>query len=216
MSEIKRDYYKVLELGQSGKGKTYSFVNMNRDTTGFLNIENKPLPFKGTFKYHDRPLKFQDAFATLIEYGKNPEIDAIVVDSQSAYFDMVLKEARLTKKNFDIWNMYNDEIAKFQDMIKRIPKEIFVTGHYELLNIESSWEKRAKVQGKALEGMVEKDYTMVVYADNKLVDKKFQYFFNLAMEGGSAKCPPDIFGEGIYQIPNDSKYILEKIIEFTK
>ena len=47
-----RDYYKVLLVSQSGKGKTYSFRNMNPDTTGFVNVENKPLPFKNNFKFN--------------------------------------------------------------------------------------------------------------------------------------------------------------------
>lgn len=142
-----RDYYKVLVVGQSGKGKTYMFRNMNPETTGFINVEDKPLPFKNTFKFHKRPTTSQEVFNALIEFTQNPVITTIVVDSFSAFVDIVLAEHRKTKKGFDIWNAYNDDIGRFNQLIKRIDKEIFVTGHYEMLNVEGAPEKRLKVKG---------------------------------------------------------------------
>lgn len=145
-TEVGRDYYKVLLVGSSGKGKTYSFRNMNPNTTGFINVENKPLPYKNKLKYHTRVNTFQEAYDALAEYAKNPEIDTIIVDSLSAYTDLVLAEARRTKKGFEIWSMYNDEIGKLLTRIKRVPKEVFVTAHYEILGIEGNMEKRVKVK----------------------------------------------------------------------
>lgn len=216
MNEIKRDYYKVLLVSQSGKGKSYSMRNMNPNTTGFINVEKKPLPFKNTFKYHYTPNTYLDVFNTLVEYGKNPEIDCIVIDSISAYFDMVLAVSKTNYKGYDVWNNYNSEIAKLIDMIKRVPKEVFVTAHYEMLNVEGSPEKRVKVKGKELEGVIEKDFTIVLYGDMKTIDDKRDYHFHLSLDGASAKCPPDIFGDEVQKIPNDSKFILDKILKFTK
>ena len=53
MSE-QRDYYKVLLVGGSGKGKTFAFRNLDPKTTGFINVEDKPLPFKNEFVHHKR------------------------------------------------------------------------------------------------------------------------------------------------------------------
>ena len=210
-----RDYYKVLVIGQSGKGKTFMFRNMNPDTTGFINMEDKPLPFKNTFKFHKRPTSAQEVITALVEYAQNPAITTIVVDSFSAYVDLVLAEHRKTKKGFDIWNAYNDDIGRFNQLIKRIDKEIFVTGHYEMLNVEGAAEKRLKVKGKEWEGTVEKDYAVVMYAENKFDDaNRPQYYLSLVGENTSAKCPPGIFGEDVIQIPNDGKFILDKIQEF--
>ena len=214
---MNRDYYKVLLVGSSGKGKTYSFRNMNPETTGFVNVENKPLPFKNNFKYHKRIETYSEVLDTIKEYAKNPDIDAIVIDSFSAYMDLVLAAARATKKGFDICNMYNEEIAKFAYFVKKCEKEVYVTAHYEILGIEGSMEKRVKVKGKEMEGQVEKDYTMVLYADNKFDDKgKPSYYFNLAQEGTSAKCPPAIFGEDIFKIDNDADMINKAIKQFAK
>lgn len=222
----KREYYKVLIISPPGKGKTFSFRNVNPDTIGFMNIENKPLPFKNNFKYHFRPdSKSGDPISkdrvdinnTLVAYAKNPEIEAIGFDSLSAYMDMLLNEARATKKGYDIWNFYNEELGKFFTLVKKIQKEVIITCHYEILGIEGNQEKRAKVKGKEWEGLIEKEFTIVLYGDNKFQDNGTpEYFFKTAEENASAKCPPGIFGEGTYKIPNDAKVLLEKIAEFAK
>jgi len=91
-------------------------------------------------------------------------------------------------------------------------------GHYEILNLEGAAEKRLKVSGKENEGQVEKHYTIVVYAESKhsADGKRPEHFFRLTGEGLSAKCPPDIFGADVLTIPNDAKFMQDKIEEFTK
>lgn len=212
---MNRDYYKVLLVGQSGKGKTFSFRNMNPNTTGFINGEDKPLPFKNKFKYHSRPKTISDTKKALKEYADNKEINCICIDSLSAYMDMLLAECRATKKGFDIWSAYNEEIGKFLNFLKSIEKEVFITAHYEILGIEGNQEKRVKVKGREWEGTIEKEFTMVLYADNKFNDKGIpNYYYNAVQEGTSAKCPPDLLGENIMQITNDSSLIFDKILEF--
>lgn len=214
-----RDYYKVLLVSQSGKGKTYSFRNMNPDTTGFINIENKPLPFKNNFKYHSRPNNVAEAKAALAEYAKNPEITCIVMDSFSAYLDMLISECRATKKGFDIWSEYNSEIGKIFNFIKKIEKEVFVVAHYEWIQDEGgAKERRAKVKGKEWEGNLETQFTVVLYADRNInqTTKKVEAWFDLSLESSSSKCPPAIFGEDTFRIPNDSNFVLEKILELVK
>jgi len=211
------DFLKVLLVGSSGKGKTYTFRNLDANKTGFINCENKPLPFKTAFKNHIRPKTYIETYNALIELGKNPEVEYIVFDSFSAYTDSVLLEARKTKKGFEIWGMYNEEIGKILDLIKRVPKHVFVTAHYEILGIEGNQEKRVKVKAKEWEGQIEKEFTVVLYADNKLnpTTKKPDYFYHLFAEGTSAKCPPDLMGDTL-QIPNDAKLMLDKIEEYYK
>lgn len=211
-----RDYYKVFLVSQTGKGKTYSFRNMNPLTTGFINIEDKPLPFENNFKYHCRAITTSDVKKVLKEYAENPEIEVICFDSFSEYAEILLAEARLKFRNFDIWNHYNEEIGKLLAFIKSIKKEVFITGHYEILGIEGAQEKRIKVKGKEWESLVEKAFTVVLYGDNKFTDKGVEYFFNLIGEGTSAKCPPKLLGEGIVKVENDCKMIYDRILKFAK
>lgn len=212
---MKRDYYKILLVSQSGKGKTFSARNLDREKTGFINVENKPLPFKGQFKYHTRCSTYQEAFKALIEYAKNPEIEVIFFDSFSAYLDLLLYECRKTKKGFDVWNLYAEEIGNLLNMIKRVPKEVYMTAHYEILNPEGSPEKRVKVKGKEWEGVIEKEFTIVLYADRKLNDKReTEAWFDTSLEGSSAKCPPDLLSSN--KVDNDCNLIQQAIIEYTK
>jgi len=214
-------FYKVLEIGESGGGKTYSFRNMDRETTLFINIENKPLPFKTAFKNTVIPNTPQDVLTALQNGSKSPIIQQIVVDSFSAYVDMLLLQARATKTGYEIWSYYNEQIGKFNDYVKKVQKEVFVTAHYEILTDEVGGmkKKRAKVKGREWEGLIEKDYTLVVYAESvvEFGEKKAKHFFTLQADGvNSAKTPPDIFGADVTVIDNDSNLVLQKIREFIK
>lgn len=210
-----RDYYKIFIVSQSGKGKTYSFRNMNPETTGYINVEDKPLPFKNKFKFHTRCKNTTEVKTALKAYADNPEITCIIFDSFSAYVEMLLMECRIGKKGFDVWNAYNEEIGKLLNFVKSIQKETFITGHYETLGIEGNQEKRIKVKGKEWEGLIEKEFTIVLYADNKFNDKGVpDYFFSTVGEGTSAKCPPDILGAN--KVENDCNIIFDKIQEFVK
>lgn len=211
-----RDFYKVLIISQPGKGKTYSFINMDREKTGYINPEHKPLPFEGNFKYHARPKRFGGVMQALQDYIKNPEIEVVVLDGFNMALDMLVEEMRTNFRGFDIWSNYNIRVAEFIKLIKQAEKEIFVTGHYEILNIEGEPEKRLKVLGKEHEGRIEAHFTVVLYADGRIKDNKPDFFFKTTGEGLSAKCPPAIFGEGVFRVPNDSKLVLDKIVEFAK
>lgn len=68
---------------------------------------------------------------------------------------------------------------------------------------------------KEWEGVIEKEFTMVLYADSKFNQKGLpEYYFNTVQENTSAKCPPDIFGADVIKVDNDANYILKKIFEF--
>jgi len=217
MSEV---YYKVLLVGSSGKGKTYSFRNMNRDKTLFINTENKPLPFKGSFKNTVSPSTVADVLKAIVDGSKNPDIECVVIDSFSAYLDILMAEARATKKGFDIFNHYNEHIAKFNEYVKKCKKEVFVTAHYEIIQDEISGgkERRVKCNGKQWEGVFEKDYTVVLYTESRpSPGGKPTHSFTLVNDGtNSAKCPPDIFGEDVLSTDNDAKLVFDKIQEFKK
>lgn len=95
-------FYKVLLVSASGSGKTMSAQNLDRNITGFLNIENKPLPFKGDFKYSIVPKNISDINNILVEWAKTPEITSIYIDSLSAIFDMILLDSRTRFKGLKL------------------------------------------------------------------------------------------------------------------
>ena len=97
MAKLKQPYQIAL-VGMSGKGKTMAFRNMDPETTGFVNLEAKPLPFINKFKHYSIPKNWQESYQKLIEFAKNDKIDVVVLDSFSAYVDSLLKTARETKR----------------------------------------------------------------------------------------------------------------------
>lgn len=206
--------YQILVVGTPGRGKTMAFRNLDPNTTGFINLEKKPLPFVNNFKNYSTPNNWQEAYQKLIEYAKNPEITQVVFESFSAYVDSLMKTARDTKKGFDVFNFYNTEIGNLQNIFKLYPKHIIVSAHYEWVNTEEgALEKRVMVKGNEWKGMIEKDFTIVHYAD-VLVDNngKRKYILKLQSDGkDSAKTPPMFMDEDADTIENDYNIFLTKI-----
>lgn len=206
--------YQIAIVAPSGKGKTMSFRNMNPNTCGMINSESKPLPFINKFKHYCTPSTWQETYQKLIEYGKNVEITEVVLDSFSAYTDSLLKTARETKKGFDVWNMYNEEIGKLLFLIKKYPKDIIVTGHSANVETETGvMERRMAVKGNEWNKTgVEKEFTIVAYADIMRQDGKRDFVLNLLSDGiTSAKTPPIFLPEGKEVIPNDCNEFLSHI-----
>jgi len=205
--------YQFLLIGMPGRGKTMAFRNMNSETTGFINMESKPLPFINKFKHYSTPNNWQECYQKLIEYAKDSTIEVIILDSFSAYVDSLLKTARDTKKGFDIWNYYNEEIGKLQYLIKKYPKHLVVTGHYEWVETEEgAVEKRMAIKGREWKGMLEKDYTIVHYADMVVKEGKREYSITLNGDGkSSAKTPPMFLNEGEEKITNDYDLFIVRV-----
>lgn len=68
---------------------------------------------------------------------------------------------------------------------------------------------------KEWEGLIEKEFTIVLYADRNKDDKgKVQAWLDLNLDASSSKCPPDIFGENVNRIENDYQFMIETIQKF--
>lgn len=211
--------YQIALVGMSGKGKTMSFRNMDPDTTGFINLEGKPLPFINKFKHYAIPNSWQECYQTLIEFAKNSDIKVVVLDSFSAYVDSLLKTARDTKKMFEIWNLYNSEIGKLLFLIKKYTKHIIVTAHYAWIESEEgAIEKRISVKGKEWnKAGIEKEFTIVNYTDMIIKDGKRQYLIYFNSDGkSSAKTPPIFLTEGQETMENDYAKFIEQMNKVLK
>lgn len=206
--------YQFALVGMSGKGKTMAFRNMDLDKTGFINIESKPLPFLNKFKNYCTPDTWQEAYTKLIEYAKNPEVEVVVLDSFSAYIESLLKTARENKRGFDVWNFYNEEIGKLMFIVRKYPKMIVVTAHYEWVETEEgAIEKRIMVKGKEWKGMVEKEFTITHFVDMKLMDGKREYYIDLHSDGKTSAKTPPMFFDNENRIDNDYSIVINRVKE---
>lgn len=211
---MKQVPYQIAIVGQSGRGKTMGFRNMDSETTGYINAEAKPLPFIKDFKHYNIPNNWQETYQTLIEFAKNPDITTVVLDSFSAYVDSLLKTAKEKYKNFDVWNFYNDEVSKLMYIVKFYPKNLIMTSHVNSVeDVNGVVEQRIAVKGKEhnITG-IEHNFTIVLWADVKIVDGKRQYVYDFHSNGiTTTKTPPDFLEEGEERMENDANAFLEKI-----
>ena len=98
-------------------------------------------------------------------------------------------------------------------LIKKYPKDVFVTAHYEWVETEEgAVEKRIMVKGKEWKSMIEKEFTIVQYADMKIVNEKREYIIHLNSDGKtSAKTPPMFLEEDENDMTNNYSPFLEKM-----
>jgi len=212
------DFAKVLVIAPSGYGKTFLSKTADLDKTGYINAENKPLPFKGNFKFHGKPKSWNGFLKNLEDYGNNQEIESIIIDSQSMALDTLHAEMKQNFKGFEVYGNYNTQVKRYLDLMKAINKDIIVLSHDESIIVDGYKQKRAKVHGKEFEGRLEAHYTIVLFGGKKLEDNKPRYFLKTFEEDTSSKVPESMFpgkdGSNSLEIPNDAKYIFDSLEKY--
>ncbi len=224
----------ILIIGPSGSGKTTSFRNMDRQTTEYIDIEEKALPFPRNFKFHHHPLVIEGkapdeeidpgrvleqdkkAMKTAIE---NPKSEVIIRDSFTKWDEMLLSYQRIVNRNYDIYNGHNESVKKILNRYKGCGKPIVWTGIDDVVKIETANEidvigRRLKVYGRELEGTLEKEFTIVLFTETvKQANGSLKYFFRTHGDGVcSAKTPMGMFKEDL--IDNDLKAVMDRVWEF--
>lgn len=212
------DFGKILVIAPSGYGKTFLSKTADPETTGFVNSENKPLPFKGNFKFHGKPKSWAGFLKNIEDYGNNPEVSQMIIDSQSMGFDMLHVEMQNNFKGFDIYANYNKQLSRYFDLIRSIEKDVIVLSHDETVVEQGYKQRKAKVQGKQYEGRVEAYFTTVLFADKRIKEGKPEYFLKTFLEDTSTKCPEGLFpgknGDNFLEIPNDANYIFKALNQY--
>lgn len=210
---MRQEYGKVLVIAPSGYGKSYLSKTADLDTTGFINVERKPLPYKGSFKFHGKPKTWNAFIKNLSDYIANPDVKQIIIDSQSMAFDSLHAEMKEMFKGFEVYGNYNKNLTKYFNLIRDAEKDIIVLSHDETLVEQGFKMRKAKVHGKEFEGRVESYYTIVLFGDKKLKDGKPQYFLRTFEEGTSTKVPEGMFDDKL-EIGNDAGYIFKELVEY--
>lgn len=212
----KRTYYgKVAVVGPSGQGKSYLSKTTDKATTGYINIERKPLPYKAEpFVFEGRPKNWTGFMKCLKDYGENSEIKRIIIDSQTMAFNILQKEMSASFTGFDIYKQYNRNVYDYLELLKNIEKDIIILSHDELVKLdEGSKVRRMAVHGKEFEGKIEQHYTIVLYTGTRLKDSKPQYFLKTFEQDTSTKVPEGMFN-GDIEIPNDAQYIFDQLEKY--
>lgn len=216
-----RTYFgKCVIVGPSGSGKTYTAKTADKATTGLINIEQKPLSFRTEpFVHEGRPKNWSGFMKCLTDFGANPEIHRIIVDSQSAAFSKLNNEMGKSFTGWDIPKNYNKQVYEYLELMKNIQKDILIFAHDELIKIDDGTkQRRIAVHNKEYESKIEREYSLVLFTGTRLKDSEPEYFLKTFEPDTSAKSPDGLFtsdkGKNLLEIPNDAEYIFSAMEKY--
>ena len=213
---------KLLVIGDSGSGKSTSTRNLDQNTTFYINVIGKPLPFKGwKSKYKALNDKKEgnlytthkaDAILKVIKWidSDRPDIKTIIIDDAQYIMSFEFME-RAKEKGFDKFieigqNMFNVLISP--DKTRDDLTTIFLS-HSEDVNANGYSKTKMKTIGKMLDDKItiEGLFTMVLLAYAQKKDKVMDYVFVTQSNGTTtAKSPMGMFEDIV--IPNDLNEVL--------
>ena len=207
-----------LLIGESGSGKSSSARNLPPEETVILNTERKSMPFKGFNKFKNIDVSSVKKFNQVLgELAKDDgKYKYVVIDSLTSLTEITNKYTEVTFNGFEQWKQYNSIIYDSLQAIKSLPQQVFITAIPEHLEKSLGEIKGyARVKGKELKyGGIEKEFAIVLWTnlveddDGVVTDYLFDYKPN---KHNTAKSPSDMFDD---KVPNDCKYVAEKIQEY--
>lgn len=215
-------YAKIAIVGPSGSGKSYLSKTADHDTCGYVNMERKPVPFKLSkpMKYMGQPKTWAAFMTNIKDYGNNPDIKTMVIDSQTMAFNVLNKEMSQNFTGYDIYKNYNRQVYEYLELIKNIQKDIIIISHDELIKLDDTGDKvkRMDTHGKEFAGKIEQHFSVVLYTGSRIKDSKPQYFLKTFEQDTSTKVPegmfPDRNGDNLLEIPNDAAYIFKCVEQY--
>jgi len=205
----------IFVCGPSGTGKSSSLRNLDPERTVILNVERKQLPFRraGLFKRQKfiSSLKEFDHYLNLSM--QSDTVDVIIIESFTSLAEMIMLESKKSKRGYEVFNWYADEIMRIISLSKNSDKYIVFLGIDESNSDEEGVSsKQVKVEGQKLKGVIEKEFVIVLYTVVKKDKEKPEHFFLTNSDGvRTAKSPMEMLD---YYIPNDLAEVIKRAEEY--
>ena len=200
----------VLILGPSGSGKSTSMRNFAHDEVALINVNKKPLPFRGKF---DSTLATAD-YAQVEKAVQVTKKKSIIIDDAGYLITHQFMEGHRNNKGNAVFELYNDLADNFYRLIKfcqtRLPDGKIV---YFMMHVDKNdfGESKPKTIGRLLDEKVcvEGLFTIVLTTECK----DGEYIFRTKTNGlDVTKSPLGMFESA--EIPNDLKAVDSTIREF--
>jgi len=224
----------VLVVAESGAGKSSAGRNLEPKETFWINVANKPLPFKG-WKSHYKMITKEEPTNGNMSKAKTaqgisyilgiidkemPHIKTVVIDdfqfmSSFQFFD------KIGEKGFEKFNQIGTDIAT----VARKPMEmrddltiIFMNHAEDSMDMNGKRRLKAKTIGKVVDNVLTLEglFSVVLYA--KVLQKKDEISYVLQTNkskddnANTCKSPMGMFEETY--IDNDLQIVLDKIKEY--
>lgn len=197
----------ILLLGTSGSGKSTSMRNFAHNELALVNVNKKPLPFKGKFDSTLETTNYEQIEKAILTTQKK----AIVIDDAGYLITHQFMSGHRENKGNAVFELYNDLADNFYKLIKfcqtRVDDNKIV---YFVMHVDKNdfGESRPKTIGKLLDEKVciEGLFTTVLTAECK----DGEYIFHTKTDGlDVTKTPIGLFDKEY--IENDLKMVDEKI-----
>ena len=194
----------ILLLGGSSSGKSCSMRNFAHDELALINVNGKPLPFRGQFDSTLETTNYEQIEKAILQTKKK----SIVIDDAGYLITDQFMRGHRDNKGNAVFELYNDLADNFYRLIKfcqvRLPKDKIV---YFVMHIDKNdfGESKPKTIGRLLDEKVcvEGLFTIVLTAERR---DDGEYIFRTKTNGSDvSKSPIDLFDKE--EIPNDLREV---------
>lgn len=207
----------VLVYGKSGSGKSRSLKDFKEDEILYIDVENKPLPFKKKFKYRivtDCAESIKKYLSTVtFDKDKYGDIRTAVIDDAGLIMTHTFMSRHRQMKGNAQFEMYNDIADDFYNLIshvKSLPEDVIV---YFMMHedMDDDGGYKIKTMGKLLDQKCPLTERVTICIRCQSVDGN--HFFRIATDGSDVtKAPEDMFDTEEFE--NNLKSVDTKIREF--
>lgn len=138
----------VLIIGESGTGKSSSMRNFSPDEVGIVNVEGKPLPFRGKL-----PNVKTDNYTKILNVLANMKAPSAVIDD----CQYLLIHEQMRRRNEHGYDKYLEIAGNYFDLIRFVidsmpaDKIVYFMSHSE---IDANGREKIKTVGKMLDEKV--------------------------------------------------------------
>lgn len=230
------NYQKVICLGRSGSGKSFSLHSLDPETTGIINVDKKELSFgnpgyttqlngklpdleKSNYVETD---KFTSVMKTLDVWSTRNDLETIVLDTVTHLISSDYVNNTIGR-DFKAYQTLALNFWKVLDRIREINKHIVVFGHIEeLWNDNGERVVSMKSHGKMINSFEPQSYfTTMLFAEVHSDEGEISYMFKTAPTSvyEQVKSPARIIDGKVVKAlepyePNDMNLILSKLNKF--
>ncbi len=206
----------IFVVGPSGSGKSSSLRNLDPERTIIINTEAKQLPFKGAARFKKSVvIRTYPEYQAMINRAMSSDSDVVIIDSFTSLQEQVLMFCKSKYKGFDVWNEYANILYGILQQTKASEKYVVFMGLGEALQDEHGVTKwSVKVDGKAMKGAVEKEFTICLWTHvdmQKPPAERYQFRTNTDGQN-TAKSPFEMFDSEL--IPNDLQAVITACDEY--
>lgn len=200
----------VMLIGKSGSGKSASMRNFSKDELALINVNRKPLPFKGGFDSTLETTQYEPIMKAISQTKKK----TIVIDDAGYLITSQFMHGHRESKGNSVFELYNSLADNFYSLIKycleKVDKDKIV---YFVMHEDKNdfGETKPKTIGKLLDEKVciEGLFTIVLRAECN----EGRYIFHTKTDGlDVTKSPIGMFEEE--SIDNDLKEVDKQIREY--